>query len=184
MISDSELWAAMKSHIKNNVPIEDLSAYTQRIFPQLFSREFLTPLWKTIYQFRDFMERNVEDTLRKTAIEKLGDMNDHKMRVAVAKELIRRCELELGEVFIVPRSNKFYSLIPENVFTVYIDHRDTKIDKLLPQKDYKEMYNEVAFYVFCRKDKKEDVTREFIEIISKPLNFNLDNISESTIWEL
>ena len=184
MISDSELWTAMKSHIKNDIPIENLSDYTQRIFPQLHSRQFLTPLWKTIYQFRDFMEKNVEDTLRKTAIEKLGNMNDNKMRVAVVKELIRRCGLNLGEVFLVPRSNKFYSLNPKNVFTVYIDHRDTKIDKLLPQKNYGVMYNEVAFYLFCRKDKKEEVIREFIDIISKPLDFELDNISESPKWIL
>lgn len=184
MISDSDLWTALKSHIKNDVSTENLSAYTQRIFPQLYSRKFLTPLWKTIYQFRDFMEKNVEDTLRKTAIEKLGNMNDYRMRVAVAKELIKRCDLNLGEVFIIPRSNKFYSLNPKNVFTVYIDHRDTKIDKLLPQKDYREMYNEVAFYLFCRKDKKEQVSREFIDIISKPLNLDIDNISESPQWIL
>jgi hypothetical protein len=46
------------------------------------------------------------------------------------------------------------------------------------------MYGNVAFYVFCRKDKKEKVTKEFIDIISKPLDFDIDNISETPEWLL
>lgn len=184
MVSDSDLWVALKSHLKNDIPKEKLSDYTHRVFPQLYTRKFLSPLWKTIYEFRDFIQKNVEDTLRESVVEQLGNMTDYRMRVAVAKELIKRCDLKLGEIFIVPRSNKFYSLNPESVFTVLIDGRDTKIDKLLPQKNYADMYGNVAFYVFCRKDKKEKVTKEFIDIISKPLDFDIDNISETPEWLL
>ena len=73
----------------------------------------------------------------------------------------------MGKIFIIPRSNKFYSLAPETVFTVYINEGEKKIDNLLPQKDYGKLYNKVAFYVICRQDKKDKVRQEFINHISE-----------------
>ena len=184
LISDSDLFAALKAPLSGDAPMSESSAYTQRILPQFYSRKFLSPLWKTIYDFSEFMDKNVPVTIRDSTIKQLGEMEDYRMRVAVAKELIDRCELNLGEIFIIPRSNKFYSLNPKNVFTVYIDGKDISIDRLLPQKKYDEMFSEVAFYLFCRKDKKEMVEEQFIDIISKPLNLKLEGISESPKWLL
>jgi hypothetical protein len=179
MISDSDLWAVLKAHLTKNIPPNQLSAYTQRVFPQLYARKYLSPIWKTIYEFRNFINNNIDGSLKNIVISKLGDQDDYKTRVAVAKDLINRCGLNLGELFVIPRSNKFYSLNPDTIFTVYMNNRETNIDELLPQKDYGEMYNKVGFYIFCRKDKKEQVIEEFKNIVRQPFNYDLTNISET-----
>jgi len=107
--------------------------------------------------------------------------------VYVAEEIITECNLQLGEILVIPRSNKFYSLTPDKFFTVYLDDGEKKIDTLLPQKDYKELYGRVAFYVFCLKDKKEKVEKAFIELINNkqlpPINELKDRVTR-TKWEM
>jgi hypothetical protein len=136
-VSDSDLWTLLKSFIKNKNG--NISQYSQVVMPQLFKREFLKPLWKTIYEFRRFIKTNIKhDDMISEVVSKLGDPNNSKYRVSVVKALINKCNLKLGELFIIPRSNKFYSMGNEdNLFTVFIDGSEKNISKLLPQKDYK-----------------------------------------------
>ena len=135
------------------------------------------------------MEEQVKDDLtREDVIEKLGSSTPD-YRVYIVNELRKRCDLSLGEIFIIPRSNKFYSLAPETVFTVYINEAEKKIDSLLPQKDYGKLYDKVAFYVFCQqdKDKKDKVTQEFINLINEnpfPAIEELQGQSTQLKWEI
>lgn len=168
LVSDSDLRNKLGEPI--SLENKDMSKYTGNILPQLFYRDFLKPLWKTIYEYKDFMTKYIPDTrLRKEFENRMCD-NDHIFRRYVAKRLIQECNLDLGEVFIVPRSNKFYSLNPEkSTFNVYIESGDRDIKELLPQKDFKELYNNVNFYVFGSKSKVSLIQEKFIELIKKPL---------------
>jgi len=189
MVSDSDLWSILKRQLWSPCGEEEISPYTNIIVPQLLERRFLKPLWKTIYEFKHFMEEKVKDDLtREDFIDKLG-ASTPDYRVYIVNELRKRCDLSLGEIFIIPRSNKFYSLAPETAFTVYINGAEKKIDSLLPQKDYGKLYDKVAFYVFCRedKDKKNKVTQEFINLINEkpfPAIEELQGQSTQLKWEI
>lgn len=188
MVSDSDLWCIIKRQLGAPGDDEGLSLYSKIVVPQLMERRFLKPLWKTIYDFKHFMEDQIkDDMIREDVIKKLGDPDIQEYRVYVAHELRTRCDLSLGEVFVVPRSNKFYSLAPGTVFTVYIDGGEKKIDTLLPQKDYSKLYDKVAFYVFCRGDKKDAVRDQFIKLINEkpfPAKEDLPNPVTRLKWEM
>jgi HD superfamily phosphohydrolase len=168
LASDSDLWSTLKSW-QTQLTSEDVSKYTKHICPQLFERQFLKPIWKTIYEFNHFITNNVQDEgLRNTLIHKMCDSN-HIYRAHVVRLILDACNLKHGQVFIVPRSNKFYSLKNE-FFPVYINGNDIDVRKLLPQRDFRELpYSDVAFYVFCPDGLQTEVKNVFSDIISKPL---------------
>ena len=187
VVSDSDLWSVLKKPLWSPCDEEDISPHGKVLLPQIFERRFLKPLWKTIYEFRHFMIENIkDDIIREEAIKKFGEREIEEHRAYVAEKIRIRCNLQLGEILVVPCSNKFYSLTPDKVFTVYINGGEKKINTLLPQKDYKELYGKVAFYVFCDKDKKNEVEKAFIEIINDkplPLAEELKNWVTHTKWE-
>lgn len=181
-VSDSDLWSLLKSFQKYD---GNISEYTQRTIPQLLERNFLKPMWKTIYEFREFMNRNIrDDIIRSDVVKKIGDSEDSKYRVYVVKKLIEQCDLRLGEIFIIPRSNKFYSLKPENSFSVYVNNTEKMIDTLLPQKKYGELHSNVAFYVFGKKDKLESIRENLVKILNCPLPDELGEITKTPKWLL
>ncbi|MGI6649728.1 MAG: HD domain-containing protein [Bacillota bacterium] len=188
MASDSDLWSVLKRPLWSPCDEDDISPHGRVLIPQLLERRFLKPLWKTIYDFRHFMIESIkDDTIREEVIKNLGDSEKEEYRAYVAEEIRTACNLQLGEILIVPCSNKFYSLAPNTVFTVYINDGEKKINTLLPQKDYKELYGKVSFYVFCRGDRKDDVEKAFIKLINdKPLPpvEKLENYVTRTKWEM
>jgi HD superfamily phosphohydrolase len=184
-VSDSDLWSHLKIAINSEGDNENISKYTKTVGRQLFERNFLKPLWKTIYQFNEFINRNVQDdTIKSDLIKRLCDMEDYSTRAYVAKELIANCGLNLGEIFIVPRSNKFYSLDSRNSFTVHISESDKNVSSLLPQRDFSKLYENVAFYLFCDKNKIKEVEKQFIEIAKRrlPDSYTLQDISTTPEW--
>lgn len=90
LVSDSDLQSVLKLPLKkvlescsvkpiettNESPNKNVSNYTKRIFPQLFGREFLKPLWKTIYEYTRFLEQNIRDqSIIEELILKMCDKN-------------------------------------------------------------------------------------------------------------
>lgn len=178
LVSNSDLYTKLKGSL--SILPQDLSKYTHQILPQLFERKFLKPLWKTIYDYRNFLESNIGDsTLIRELEQKMCD-NDYCYRRYVAVKLIEKCDLNLGQVFIVPRSNKFYSLDPNSVFHVFLHDKDKQISQLLPQKDFKELYHNVAFYVFVESDKLDKIKEAFIDIVSSRLPSKNSILGDST----
>lgn len=164
LVSCGDLYSKLKSPLKN-LSSSEISNYTKAIFPQLFERKFLKPLWKTIYEYKKFLEDNISDiNVIRDLISKMCD-NDYSYRRYVVRKIIESINLNHGELFIVPRSNKFYSLNPNNIFSVYLGDGDIDISRLLPQKDFSELYQNVAFYVFVRPDKIQEVREKFIDIV-------------------
>lgn len=184
LVSDSELLSKLKMSM--TIDQHQLSKYTKEICPQLFERKFLKPLWKTIYEYRNFLENNIGDsTLINELEEKMGDDN-YTFRRYIAVEIIKKCNLSLGQVFIVPRSNKFYSLNAHNVFHVYLNGKDKEIGQLLPQKDFGKLYHNVVFYVFGIEEKIAEIKEAFIEIVNKgmPHKADLPNDGTSLEWDM
>lgn len=195
LVSDPDLQSILKSPLKkmmetgSSEPIDItpeststyVSNYTKRIFPQLFARDFLKPLWKTIYEYTKFLEENIRDeSVIEELISKMCDKN-YAYRRHVVKRIIEECKLNHGEIFIIPRSNKFYSLNSATTFKVYLEGRDIEISKLLPQRDFGELYNNVSFYVFCKEEKLLDVKEAFIKIVLEGLPFESEIPKDSTI---
>lgn len=163
LVANSDLFSKIKSSLR--LPEDKISKYSQQICPQLFERKFLKPLWKTIYEYKTFLEKHIQDSTVIQDLEKKMCDKDYVYRRYLAKEIIKRCGVNLGEVFIVPRSNKFYSLNPENIFRVHLDGADKAVGELLPQKDFKKLYNNVAFYIFCEENKIDLIKKTFIDIV-------------------
>jgi HD superfamily phosphohydrolase len=183
LVSDSDLYSKLKMAITLNDNI--LSKYTKEICPQLFERRFLKPLWKSIFEYRNFLENNIGDsTLINDLEKKMGD-EDYIFRRYVAVEIIKKCQLSMGQVFIVPRSNKFYSLNPNNVFHIYLNDRDKEIGQLLPQKDFSKLYHNVAFYIFGVEEKIDEIKEAFIEVVSQMIPHKSDLSNDGTIlkWD-
>ena len=62
------------------------------------------------------------------------------------------------------------SLDPEkNIFHVFVGSGDRDIRELLPQKDFRELYQNVSFYVFGVQDKLDLIKDKLVEIMKKPL---------------
>lgn len=167
LVSNSDLYAKLKQPLI--MAPANRSNYTLRICPQLFERKFLKPLWKTLYEYKQFLEINLQDATLIRDLERAMCDENYCFRRYVAAELIKRCGLSWGEVFIVPRSNKFYSLDPSSVFHVYLQGNDKTIGQLLPQKDFGDLYKNVAFYVFGLEEKIDDIRIQFIELIKHKL---------------
>ncbi|HCU21452.1 MAG TPA: dGTP triphosphohydrolase [Candidatus Atribacteria bacterium] len=181
LVSDSNLKNKLKEplpYILNNKG--NISNYTKKIFPQLFERKFLKPLWKTIYEHKQFLENNIQDvTVREKLIDSLC-RKDYAYRRYIVKILINECNLAHGDVFIVPRSNKFYFLNPESLFRVHIDDHDERIETLLPQKKFSDLYNDVSFYIFGPKEKLDQVKTKFIEVVNRLLP-SKDGLSDNAV---
>ena len=147
--------------------------YKERLYEQLFGRNFLKQLWKDIYRFKSFFEENIEDKdLASDFIKKICDKESKGFIEGILKKIRKNCDLEKGEILIIPRSNKFYSLNVNNKFKIYDKRnvRDISLDEILPQKDYKLLYKDVAFYVYYSKEKnvtEEQLKKELINQINE-----------------
>lgn len=182
LVSDSDLYAKLKAPL--SMDDKSISLYTKHIIPQIFERKFLKPLWKTIYEYRKFLEENIgDDSLIRELEGKMCD-TDYCYRRYIAVSLINICKLDLGEIFIVPRSNKFYSFSPDSAFHIYLNDSDKAIGNLLPQRNFKTLYNNIAFYVFGKEDKLEEIKDNFIKLISNrlPDKSEITSVENTVEW--
>lgn len=167
LVTDADLMCKLKEFYNNN---KRNSPYTEVITPQIFERKFLAPLWKDLYSFNMFIEKYIGDTYKKEdMLKKMCDKEDYIYRRYVAREMNRRLSLRHGNIFIVPRSNKFYMDNPANKFYIYVDGCQKDISELLPQKHYGELHSGAAFYVYGPKERIDDVRSAFVEIIKQGL---------------
>lgn len=171
LVTDNDLMCKLKEFYSNVNDRYKISSYTQTITPQIFERKFLTPLWKDLYGFKLFLEDKIKDTSKiEDLINKMCDSKDYIYRRYVAREINNALNLKHGEVFIVPRSNKFYYMDSKsNKFYIYVDENLKDISQLLPQKRYGELHSGASFYVYGPKDQIKQVEEEFIKVVKKGL---------------
>jgi len=144
------------------------SAFSKKLLKQLIERDFLKPLWKTIYEYSLFMRDNFhDDRVRMRVEDDINDDKDNDKNIKnIVKEIIKDIGCENGDVFLIKRSNKFYSMSKKLEFFINFAGRgDVSLDNIFPERDFKENYSEIAFYLFTKEEYKESVRKSFITIM-------------------
>lgn len=159
LISDDDIYSHLrktyiyslenKAHIFNSI--------TSR---QLFERNFLKSLWKTIYEYKDFENYLIENSIIKS-YEELGLIlkNEESINI-ITKNMEEKLALKEGEVFIITKYNKFYNSTKEAPISLLLNGEERRLADLLPQKHF-DKFNTMAFFVFVPKEYKK-VAREFL----------------------
>lgn len=146
---------------------------TKALANQLSGRQFLSACWKTLFEYNNFMEkfssvikRNIPKYIQK-------DENREKLEEYLANSL----HITRGEIFIVPRVNKFYNNNIQDI-PIFKDFKnggatEFELRKFLPERNYEPLYGKVAFYFFTHKDKREKAM-EFFEKYIKEHDIEID----------
>lgn len=175
----------------------------ERIAPllkQLFERQLLKPWWKTIFEYSNFMKANFpDDNLRRNIPRKICDEKEKnqgsEFRSQIAKAILNEFKeskegelcLKDGEIFIVQRSNKFYSLQSISKITIYFkkneilnntiiddttsqsgDYYTKYLTNIIPQRDYSTFFTKESFYIYIKRiSGQEKEARAFYEKVEK-----------------
>jgi HD superfamily phosphohydrolase len=169
-VTDHEIYALMrkaKLYGEKNLS----STYMITITDQLLNRNFLKPIWKTIFEYKKFINENFSSDTRKDIINFIvNDRDGENNRKKIVRLMCDETGCKLGEIFLIVRLNKFYFTTDLDQFYIYMkdktgNEKNESLSDLLPQKDYRSLYSEIAFYLYCKKDKIEEVTNSFISIM-------------------
>lgn len=162
-VSDDDIRVILNKEYSNTTSI-----YSKKILSQLLERKFLKPLWKTIFEFNTFMynKEYFDDRERNGILKLIQNQNLSN----VTSELIEKCELEPGDLFIIKRSNKFYAMSDKSEFYINSE-KDGNIElkRIMPERRFDENYSNVAFYVFTIPSKIDEVKQMLVEILKKYL---------------
>ncbi|MFZ5989338.1 MAG: dGTP triphosphohydrolase [Bacillota bacterium] len=140
------------------------STYTKILTSQLLDRNFLKPSWKTLFEFSEFINREFkDDSERKEILDLIISQDTHYIKKIVLK-LIEVTGCKLGKIFLVVRPNKFYCTNISN-FYIYLNGKNRFLSTLLPQRNYSNLYEDIAFYLFAPSDKIELVKSCFVDIM-------------------
>jgi HD superfamily phosphohydrolase len=96
------------------------SEYSKKVLPQLLERKFLKPLWKTVHEFETYLDDNFDERAKERIIE---DISNERVdyRNKISRMIQKHCSIEHGEIFVIKRSNKFYSMSKKSSFYVYYE---------------------------------------------------------------
>lgn len=148
-----------KSHKFNEIAIK-----------QLFERDFLSSLWKTIYEYRDFENYLLENSIIKSYDELSSILKDEKIIEKITFELRNKLGLNEGEVFIVTKYNKFYNSTKEAPISLILNGEDRKLSDLLPQKNF-EKFHTMLFFVYVPKEYKQKAKDVLIDELKNIKSF-------------
>lgn len=206
LVSDNEFWALLKgkyleikdpntdaftSYCNNctNCPVKEKElriVFLEQMIKRLFNRDYLKPLWKNMHEFNSFMDTNFPDqTVHNQLIQLICDDNSlFRKRIATKMLMTQECKefsLNYGDLFIIPRANKFYSMAAIDDISIYIKENrlvgivnpasngfvNKKLSEIIPTRDYSQIYNPKGFYIFTKYSKnkmiQEDLNRAVIE---------------------
>ena len=169
-VSDSDLKYHFKKLYSNLGHGDTISKYTKTLLPQLYERNFLKPLWKTLSEYGHFIKHDIKNrAYLDEKVKSISDLNNRGFRAQIVRQIRKRCSLNGGDIFLIVRSNKFYSLSNSQFYVAFNQSGETHIKNvkdLLPQKKYDEYFDNVGFYLFARQDKVSEVKQAFIDIMS------------------
>ena len=84
----------------------------------------MKPLWKTIYEYKDF-EKNLVDKKIIKSYDELEDILRNEMNIEnITNTLLKKLNLKEGEVFIITKYNKFYNSNKEAPITLLLNGKD------------------------------------------------------------
>ena len=91
---------------------------------QIFERDFLKPLWKTIYEYKDFEKNLVDKKIIKSYDELEDILRNEKNIEDITNTLLKKLNLKEGEVFIITKYNKFYNSNKEAPITLLLNEEE------------------------------------------------------------
>ena len=133
---------------------------------QIFERDFLKPLWKTIYEYKDFEKNLVDKKIIKSYDELEDILRNEKNIENITNTLLKKLNLKEGEVFIITKYNKFYNSNKEAPISLLLNGEERKLSDLLPQKEFGKFHT-MAFFVFAPKKYKEEAKEIVVEELQK-----------------
>ena len=133
---------------------------------QIFERDFLKPLWKTIYEYKDFEKNLVDKKIIKSYDELEDILRNEKSIEDITNTLLKKLNLKEGEVFIITKYNKFYNSNKEAPISLLLNGEERKLSDLLPQKEFGKFHT-MAFFVFAPKKYKEEAKEIVVEELQK-----------------
>lgn len=170
LASDEDIWVFLKErYFELNTTESPDNEEEKELLSQIFSRQLLKPLWKTLYQYNDFLKQDIKDERVINNNFKKSEYKDLKKYLQKLEESIKeKLKLNAAELLIVERSNKFYygTKGKEPEIYVRVGKEEIELSTLLPQKKFED-FTKIAFYVFTKPDEKKDVKAALKELIKK-----------------
>ena len=182
-VSDNEINVLLNA-VKSSAGKDKLSLYSEGIISQLLNRNFLKPLWKTGFEFKDFFNKNIKSQSKRNNAQnyfrprKGNDKSTKNINEDMRKIRAIICDktkCRLDEVFLVSRKNKFYFETDLNkiVITSIVENEeetDKQIGDLVPIEKFDE-YDAVSFYLYyyCDRndrEKKAKIKKALIDIMN------------------
>lgn len=155
---------------------EKITDYPKSLSRQLYYRSHLAPLWKTLRDYTDFINYAVTDELnRKNIVKNITRNNEiggYEVRRDLVNDVISECKttLKKHDIFIVPRSNRFYTFNAKTAFYIESSDGNSKsLEKYLPQKDYNNLYEDIAFFVFAPAEYSSEVREALVRVFKKKI---------------
>lgn len=167
-VTDNEAMFYLK-RAKNLSKENKTSKYTKKIVDQLVDRKFLKPSWKTLYDFTEFIKK-FDDKKRREIIDFFDgtkNKNEKLQEKTISKivhHLINETNSSLGDIFLIVRANKFY-FNEDSEFYIYKKTNNIHLSSLLPPRDYKSLYNGIAFYLYSSETKIDLVKETFFKLM-------------------
>lgn len=165
LISDDDIYSHLRKVYINSLE-EKTHPFNRITSKQLFERNFLKSLWKTIYEYKDFENYLLEKEVVKSYNKLTDILKDEKNIERIAKQIQRSLNLKEGEVFIITKYNKFYNSTKEVPISLLLNGEDRRLSELLPQKSF-EKFHTMSFFVFVPREYKERAKKILIEELRK-----------------
>ncbi len=148
---------------------------------QIFERDFLKPLWKTIYEYKDFEKNLVDKKIIKSYDELEDILRNEKNIEDITNTLLKKLNLKEGEVFIITKYNKFYNSNKEAPITLLLNGKERKLSDLLPQKEFGKFHT-MAFFVFVPRKYKKEAKEIVIEELQKNKKYSV--LSQQAVLDI
>jgi HD superfamily phosphohydrolase len=150
---------------------KESTLYIKILLRQLFEREHLKPVWKTLHDFKEFLKSNKGYINAEKTIEYIKDESNRK---EIINKICKDTKCLKGQVLLIVLKNKFYTSDALNKIQICYkkSHPNAamgikSVTKFIPPRNYEKFYDKVAFYLYCKKEKEPDVVKSFIKFMSK-----------------
>lgn len=166
LISDDDVYSHLRKVYVNSLTKKS-HKFNEISIKQLFERKFLSSLWKTIYEYKDFENYLLDNSIIKSYDDLSSILKNENIVEKITENLRTKLNLQEGEVFIVTKYNKFYNSNKEAPISLLLNGEDRKLSDLLPQKNF-EKFHTMSFFVYvpklCKKEAKEILIEELKNI--------------------
>lgn len=161
LISDDDVYSHLRKVYIHSLN-KEAHPFNIKATKQIFERDFLKSLWKTIYEYRDFENSLVKRKII-SSIKKFTEiLKDESLIENLTQKIQNKLNLNEGEFFIITKYNKFYNSTKEAPIYLLLNGKERILSDLLPQKNF-EIFNSMSFFVFVLKGKQKEAEKILIE---------------------